>query len=388
MYRILLTLSVLLNVALTSAVYLRSHTVGSEQPAALASADAHAALADEIPRAVSPTTVAPESSEPSPTTPSRSSDEVMAEFRDMITRLRSNGVPDETLRIIAQSLANEALAEKARREASALVHYEWQKIDAGRMLPADRQNALDEEREALVREILAGSVESTGAPREFIDDPRLAAIPLEKREQLHQLQVEQSRARSEIYRTGQRPQLPTDLEAARVAAMDPIRAVLSPEEYDHYMLYFSQEAKELQRALITTDINDEQYAAIYHALKDARKDAPSAGTEQVNLEVDLVQRIGGTDAALDYAFSREGTFRGGIEILKSANLSSAEILNRRRIYLTVFDRVPEEGLEARFARIQRVYDDVTAGLSPEARTALDQTNVGRQFATLLRRPAP
>lgn len=388
MYRILLTLSVLLNVALTSAVYLRSHTVGSEQPATRASTDPHPTIADETPQAVSPTTVAPEASERSPTTPSRSSNEVMAEFRDMITRLRSNGVPDETLRIIAQSLANEALAEKARREAGALVHYEWQKIDAGRMMPADRQNALNEEREALVREILGGSVESTGAPREFIDDPRLAAIPLEKREQLHQLQVEQSRARSEIYRTGQRPQLPADLKAARDAAMEPIRAILTPEEYDHYALYFSQEAKDLQRALITTDINDEQYAAIYHALNDAPLAAQTGTIERVHLEIDTVRRIGGPDAAVHYAASRDGSFGSGIEVLRSAGLSSTEILARRDIFRTAYVPVPNEGLEPRFARIQQVYDAVTAGLSPAARSSFDQSGPGRQFAAWLRRPGP
>lgn len=381
MYRILLTVSVLLNLALASAAYLRSRALPSEQPD-LAS-QARTALDARKPEY--PAIAAPNAST-SAVSESVGAD-AMAELRNMIAQLRSSGVPDEALQLIAQDMAAEVLGEKMRREAGSLARYEWEKSIAGRLIPADQLKAFDAERVALVRGILGYSAAPAGAPREFIDDPRLAAIPTEKREMIFQIQAGQNRAQSEMLRTGQRPQLPADPEASRVAAMEPIRAALTPEEYDHYMLYFSQEAKDLQRALITTNINDEQYAAIYRALKDARKDAPSGGTAQVSLEVDLVQRIGGTEAALDYAFSKEGTFRGGIEVLKSANLPSAEILNRRRIYLTVFDRVPGEGLEARFARIQRVYDEVTAGLSPEARVSLDRSNVGRQFATLLRRPS-
>lgn len=381
MYRILLIVSVLLNLGLASAAYLRSRAVASERPY-LAS---QTSTALEARKPDSPSTARPNAS--ASTASESVGAEAMAELRNTIAQLRSSGVPDETLQLIAQDMAAEVLGEKMRREAGAFARYEWEKSIAGRLIPADQQKAHDAEREALAREILGSSAPPVGAPREFIDDPRLAAIPVEKRELIYQLQAEQNRAQSERFRTGQRPQLFAEFEAAQVAAMEPIRAALTPEEYDHYMLYFSQEAKDLQRALITTDINDDQYAAIYRALKDARKDAPSGGTTQVNLELDLVQRIGGTDAALDYAFSKEGTFRGGIEVLTSANLPSAEILNRRRIYLTVFDRVPDEGLEARFARIQRIYDEVAAGLSPEARAALDRSNVGRQLATLLRRPS-
>ncbi len=206
------------------------------------------------------------------------SDIESTDYRQFIANLRSIGCPETTIRDIITADVN-ALYEKKRATEVITGESQWWKSEPDPQVieaAINKHIALDNERRALLKELLGTSTDSEppipGPPIPstttlVLDGPILGTLSAETRESLQTVEARaQSRraALAESQRNGKKIQ-PEDLARLRQQTRDDLAKVLTPPQLEEYLLRYSQNASNMREELKGFQVTPDEFRGIFRA---------------------------------------------------------------------------------------------------------------------------
>lgn len=311
-----------------------------------------------------------------------------ARAHEIMRLLRSQDVPLSVQVAIGMALASEELLEERKQVTTRAATTVWAAGRSGseRNLTAeqrDRLLKLDLKQDDVMSELLGFDYRRELAKERYLKNPQFAELPLEKLLQLSEMDHERSMVTRDQMRGAGNPVARmgmTEYRNAKSEREEMLAKLFTPDELARYQLYHSDFALQLQRHLEGSEINDQQYAAIYREASKSGGDTNNTTLEPV---VAAVRAQVSPEAALKIVGQSDSQFGPSIAVLQRAGLGSDEILRRREL-LNQIVRVPGN-------QRAELYNAATAGLSPEVKTELEKSNyiqgAANRAAAARRRPS-
>ena len=349
-------------------------------------------------RAKASTAVAPSDAGVAPPAAATPSHAVVAADADAATKikslvqyLRSAGYHSDTLTAIARML----LRQEFLARQNAILHSEntplWQSHHTFASPEQQAQlTALGQTFETELRDILGPSYDAGTTARDaglLLSD----LIPDAKKAAIAQIASDYQAARIAARGTLS-PSARQQLDAKKDAD---IRAVLSPDEMQEYLMYNSSLASSVQGMLGNAPIDDATYRKIVSAVSDYRRSSGldpfngnTNGDFQTRLgEFQTIRPVVGDTVASQISTKGDGNFREIGAVLTSAGDTPGTVADKYEEYLRFHAAL---GLmsqpETRAAAAQRTYDVLTAGLSDDAKRQFDATRTGAYLARTKPKP--
>ncbi len=201
------------------------------------------------------------------------------DFKEYIARLRAVACPEETIRDIIIADVNKLYAAKWRAMLTppATVRY-WEPWDVNEQFNnpdmAAKRRDLDAERRELIKDLLGVDVEEERRKSELRwtwldrEDALMEFLPPGKREKIQALRKESRDTVQAITDRAKGNLTPVDREAiaqARAKEQSEMRATLTPEEFDQYVLRVSATANSVRSSLLGFDPSREEFEAVFWA---------------------------------------------------------------------------------------------------------------------------
>ena len=171
-----------------------------------------------------------------------------------------------------------------------------------------------------------------------------------------------------------------------------LAAILTPQEFELYQAYESQEGSRLQQFMRGLDVDDETYLRTFRAAAGAKSaNADTRTSFAITLEqLAAIEQSVGAGIAGHIAANQNTTFREISTLYTAAGIPSSATLERYRVW-NQFHADPQQFQvgasgqlsEAQLALARSYYERLTDGLSAEARAQFDRTRTGAFMNRLL-----
>jgi len=250
-------------------------------------------------------------------------------YAEIYAQLRASGVDDAKARAITTSAiwskyysyqnkllvaknSNDTLSWNAAKKTSP-------KSATSQFTAAERKDLRDLANEARRNEIAVfgttniGGLEALAARYDF--------LPPEKIAQIEDLKRDYAEMSAEITQESARFKLPSDIKQLKILHDEyrkDLAGILTPEELAAYDERFSSTALNLRRKLSNIDISDQEYLAIYDAMK-------SGGSKQQY--TDALKSILGNDRYADYQRANSSDYQTLLAAADRFNLPAETINN-------------------------------------------------------------
>lgn len=169
-----------------------------------------------------------------------------------------------------------------------------------------------------------------------------------------------------------------------------IQALLSPEEYQHYALYLSDAASELQGRIGDAAVDDDQYVRLFQAEADYGKrfrEGKNAGSvREQNFDYragrfEIVRSIVGDENAMIMEVRHDSTFNEITPLLRAGGATTSQLLDKYQAYLNLHAAMWTNS-DTRPLKAKIAYDTFIADLTPEAQTQFNATKLARLLRSM------
>lgn len=308
-----------------------------------------------------------------------------ADLKILAERLRAAGFPASTIRaIVAAQIAERYSAQRKALLASMPEDPFWQRSNFTydpKVMSAIRE--LNRKQSAEIK-ALAGPDATGDEERNLWYRRQYGDLPGDKIEQLQAIVGDYGDLRSEIYRQANGVMLPEDKEKLALLEKEQradLAAVLSPEEMENYELRSSGTANTLRSQLTTFKPNEQEFRALYKALRAAEEQygsvssGPTTGEQMTKIRDSVLASLGGQlspDRLADLKLATDPKYLTTNRLVARLGLpasTSVEVVNI------------QQDIQQKANAVRR-----DAALTPEARTAqyaaLSQEAATKLSATL------
>lgn len=335
--RLILIISVCVNLALAGAYFLSKRSAPVAEPAADAAAPVKPTKSERARRAQLAAAGA--------TNSFRWGSVESDDYREYIANLRAIGCPEETIRDIIIADVNKLYASRLLALYPAASDFKfWQTDDrSNRIERRDRERKrreIEEEKRQLIKELLGVDYETEMAKWEGRPDGdawRLAFLSPEKQQAVQALQQkfeEMQRALFSEMREGGGPPGPetrAQMMALRAQREAELAQLLSPQEFQEYQLRNSSTARSMRDSLASFSPSEDEFRKIFEARKafddqygfargggdEAAREQRRAAQQQLD---EQLRTILGQDRFAQYQIAQDERYRDIYDFTQRANL--------------------------------------------------------------------